>query len=50
MRRWSERGWDSVTLDTYTHAMGKAQLTDRLFGTELTQSKKISKRNKEVSK
>jgi integrase len=45
-------GWDSVTLfiDTYTHAMGKAQLTDQLFGAKLTQPKKSSKKNKEVSK
>ena len=37
-------GWDSVTLfmETYAHAMPKAQLTDNLFGdgSNLTQPKK----------
>lgn len=47
-------GWDSVTLfmETYAHAMPKAKLTDNLFGTgtELTQPKKSSRKNKRISK
>lgn len=47
-------GWDSVTLfiDTYTHALPKAKLTDNLFdtGNKLTHQQKISRKIKEVEK
>jgi integrase len=47
-------GWDSVTLfiDTYSHAMPKAQLTDSLFDsdTPMTQPNKTSRKNKGIDK
>lgn len=45
-------GWDSVTLfmDTYTHAMPKAKLTDGLFenDTQKAHNKKIDKENNDL--
>lgn len=43
-------GWDSVTLfiDTYAHAMQDRQLTENLFGKNLTQPKKQRSKNKRI--
>lgn len=45
-------GWDSVTLfiDTYSHAMPRAQITNKLFDTNLTQPKIPSRKKKGLPK
>ena len=45
-------GWDSVTLfiDTYAHAMQDRQLTENLFGTNLTQPKRQRSKNKRIDR
>ncbi len=45
-------GWDDIALfmETYAHAMQDPTLTDKLFGTELTQAEEHNEQNQQLTK